>query len=313
MYSDLVPSPPNDLEQPVDAMTDSRLLEQFTVSVVVPTKNRRHTLPRALDSVAAQTRPVDELLVVDDASSDGTAEMVRREFPGVRLLSSRGGGPSAARNLGAAKARGDWIGFLDSDDAWSPTKLERQLAALAKSPEYLVCHTDEIWIRNGRRVNPMKKHAKRGGRIFRHCLPRCSISPSSVLLRKSLFEELGGFDPDLPVCEDYDLWLRICSLHPVLYVNEKLTIKYGGHDDQLSRQYWGMDRYRIRAIEKILATDALSRGDRLEALETALEKTQIYLIGARKRGKDEEVALYEGKKSAFQQLFERLESAPESS
>lgn len=178
------------------------------------------------------------------------------------------------------------MAFLDSDDEWLPRKLERQCAALARAPQYRICHTDEIWIRRGRRVNPRRKHAKPGGEIFLHCLPHCVISPSSVVIHRSLIEQTGGFDEHLPACEDYDLWLRICALHSVLYIPEAQLVKYGGHEDQLSRRYWGMDRFRIRALEKLLDTDSLTLKYRVATLHMLLQKIEILCNGARKRGND---------------------------
>ena len=98
------------------------------------------------------------------------------------------------------------------------------------------CHSDELWIRDGRRVNPMRKHAKHGGEMFMHCLARCAISPSTALLHRALLDDVGGFDETLPACEDYDLWLRICARHPVLFVPRALAVRYGGHADQPVRR-----------------------------------------------------------------------------
>jgi glycosyltransferase involved in cell wall biosynthesis len=264
-----------------------------SVTVVIPTFNRAGPLRRALASVVAQTRPPDEIIVVDDGSTDDTARLVSEDFEGVRYLVQDRAGVSAARNRGIAEARGRWIAFLDSDDEWQPSKLERQLAALVIESTYRICHTEEIWIRRGRRVNPKHRHAKAGGFIFRRCLPLCAMSPSSVIMHRSLIEEIGPFDEDLPVCEDYDMWLRVCSRYPVLFVPQPLVIKYGGHDDQLSRRYWGMDRFRIRALEKVIEQPHLSEGDRLAALDTLINKTGIYAQGARKRGREAEATAYE--------------------
>lgn len=159
------------------------------------------------------------------------------------------------------------------------------MEALKNNPGYKICHTNEIWIRNGRRVNPRKKHKKSGGWIFQNCLPLCCISPSNVIINKTVFDTVGLFDETLPVCEDYDLWLRITSRFPVLYVDELLIIKYGGHRDQLSRKFWGMDRYRIQALEKILTTGILSEEDESAAKSMLKEKLTIYIQGARKRNK----------------------------
>ncbi len=155
---------------------------QRRISVVIPTYDRLRLLSRALDSVAAQSRKADEIVVVDDGSRDGTERFVLETYPEVRLLRQENRGVSAARNAGIRAATGGLIAFLDSDDEWLPCKLERQLEAMDASPESRLCHTDEIWIRDGRRVNPMKKHQKFGGWIFDKALPLCVISPSSVVV-----------------------------------------------------------------------------------------------------------------------------------
>lgn len=268
-----------------------------SISVVIPTHQRADLLlGRALPSVLAQSRAPSEVIVVDDGSTDGTAGRVAAAHPPgssppVRLLRlEKRRGPSAARNLGIAAARGEWIAFLDSDDEWRPLKLERQLAALARQPQARICHSDETWIRGGRRVNPRRRHAKAGGWIFRRCLPLCVISPSAVVIHRSVFDDVGLFDEELPACEDYDLWLRITPRFPVLFVAEPLVVKHGGHPDQLSRTVPALDRYRIRALEKALADPALSAGDRAAVRSALLAKLDVYLAGARKRGREPEVA-----------------------
>lgn len=255
-----------------------------TVSVIIPTHDRKHLVARALRSVLAQKRPPEEVIVVDDGSTDATEEVVRG-FPGVRYERRDRGGVSAARNHGLRVARGEWIALLDSDDEWLPEKLGAQLEALAENPDLRVCHADEIWIRDGRRVNPRRRHEKHGGWIFRHCLPLCAMSPSSILIHREIFDDVGTFDEDLPACEDYDLWLRLSARHPVLYVDRPLIKKYGGHADQLSRTVEALDRYRIRALLKILETGDLEAGDRRAALETLEEKIRVYGAGARRRGR----------------------------
>lgn len=269
-----------------------------SVTAIIPTRDRAALTKRAVASVLAQTRPPDEVIVVDDGSTDGTAERLRGAFPGIEVLRLDGRGVSAARNHGIRAARGEWLAFLDSDDEWLEDKLEAQLAALAAAPEQLLCHTDEIWIRHGRRVNPRRRHAKRGGRIFHHCLPLCVISPSSAMIHRSLFDRVGLFDESLPACEDYDLWLRICSRFEVLYVDRPLTAKYGGHADQLSRTA-ALDRYRIRALAKLLDAGGLDPGDRRAAMATLEDKIRIYSAGAAKRGRVEEVEELERLRARF--------------
>jgi len=257
------------------------------VSVVVPTFDRHEVLSRALDSVIAQTFADRELIVVDDGSADGTAEMVACDYPAARLLRQENRGVSAARNAGIAAARGEWIAFLDSDDAWLPEKLERQMEALAEEPRHRLCHTEETWIRDGQRVNPAAKYAKSGGRIYQRCLPRCCISPSSVVMRRDLLQETGGFDESLEVCEDYDLWLRVTAREPVLFVDQPLLYKYGGHADQLSTKHWGMDRFRVRALQRVLDDDLVAGEDERLTRQTLIEKLEILVEGARKHGNDE--------------------------
>ncbi len=257
---------------------------QPSISVIIPTRDRAGLLPRCLNSVFAQSLAPLEIIVIDDGSTDETRSLLARNYPQVRLLEGPGRGVSAARNTGIRAAAGDWLALLDSDDSWFPRKLERQAAALADNPGHRVAHTDEIWIRNGARVNPKLKHKKYGGWIFQRCLPLCVISPSSVMVHRQVFEQVGMFDENLPVCEDYDLWLRICARMPVLFIPEPLVTKYGGHADQLSRRYRGMDRYRILALDKVLNKANLSPADRRAAVDMLLSKAAIYLAGARKHG-----------------------------
>jgi len=253
------------------------------ISVIIPSWNRADRLAAALDSVRAQSLAAHEIIVVDDGSTDNTRELLGRHYPEVHYLYQQNAGVSCARNTGIKAASGDWIALLDSDDQWHASKLERQQQALLAQPGYRLCHCDEIWMRNGKRVNPMKKHAKSGGHIFRQCLPLCIISPSAVIIKRSLFDDTGLFDESLPACEDYDLWLRICATQPVLFVDQPLLIKVGGHADQLSRRYWGMDRFRVRALEKILAAGILKQQDHAAALQMLQEKLAILIQGADKR------------------------------
>jgi glycosyltransferase involved in cell wall biosynthesis len=264
----------------------------MNISVVIPSHNRSRSLPRALDSVLCQTLPAGEIILVDDGSTDDTPAMMAGKYPQCVYLRQANQGVSSARNLGISAASGEWIALLDSDDAWQPDKLAHQMEALRISPDTRICHTDEIWIRHGVRVNPMHKHAKSGGRIFRRCLPLCIISPSSVVLHRSLFEEYGMFDPALPACEDYDLWLRLCAHEEVGFVDRPLTVKYGGHDDQLSHRHWGMDRFRVKALDKLLRTTTLSETDRRAAIETLIGKAGILAQGAEKRGHHQRADVY---------------------
>ena len=268
----------------------------MNVSAVIPTFNRGHCLLRAINSVLAQSTPVDEIIVVDDGSDDKTYDLLvkselldmRGQLPNIRYLYQENKGVSAARNLGIKEAENEYIALLDSDDAWAETKIERQALKLEKKNfSCRITHTEEIWLKDGQRINPKKKHKKSGGFIFEKCLPLCCISPSSVLLHRTLFNDYGFFDEKLPACEDYDMWLRLCAFEEVLFVEEALTIKYGGHADQLSRAFWGMDRFRVQALEKLINSGKLSKTQRSQALEMLVKKIEILLLGAKKREKKE--------------------------
>ena len=254
------------------------------ISVVIPTFNRRKTIGRSIDSVLNQTLFPSEIIVVDDGSTDGTSDYIQSNFPSIRLLQQTNKGVSSARNMGIRSSNSDWVALLDSDDEWFPQKLEKQVMTLSQSPDIKFCHTEEIWIRNGVRVNQMKKHQKYGGHIFYKCLDMCRISPSSVLFHQSILDDVGYFDKDLKVCEDYDLWLRITAKFPVLYIDESLIKKYGGHEDQLSRVKDGIESHRIKVLEKLIMKKFTSV-QRNAMLKTLIEKLTIFSIGAQKRGK----------------------------
>jgi len=260
-----------------------------SISVIIPAYNRRHTLPRALASVMNQKRAPDEILVIDDGSTDGTTDFLRSDFPSVRCLTQENKGPSAARNTAIQAATGEWLAFLDSDDEWTRDKLMVQEDFFKAHPHFLIAQTDEIWIRNGKRVNPMNKHKKYGGWIFDKCLPLCVVSPSAVMIHRSLFDEAGLFDESYPACEDYELWLRIAARREVGLIEKKCTVKYGGHADQRSHEFPAMDRFRIRALAKILESGRLDEGQTMSALAMLEEKTRIFLAGAQKRGNQSEL------------------------
>jgi len=262
------------------------------VSVIIPTYNRVFLLREAIDSVLAQTYQEFELLVIDDGSTDGTHEMVAGYGDRVVYIFQENRGVSSARNFGVRSSRGEFITFLDSDDVWLPEKLEKQVTIMEQNADLQLCHTEEIWIRRGVRVNPKKKHKKHTGYIFQYCLPLCVISPSSVMIRRTLFEKVGYFDEDLPACEDYDLWLRITKDYSVYFIEKPLLIKRGGHPDQLSQKYWGIDRFRIQALEKLLQAGDLTSEQRKQTIQELRRKCQIVANGCSKRQKFEEWKCY---------------------
>jgi len=267
------------------------------VSVIIPSFNRAYCLPECIRSVLRQSG--FELIVVNDGSTDDTVKVLK-SFSDIRVIHlANNQGVSYARNQGIEQAKGSLICFLDSDDLWEIGKLEAQVKWMQDHPECQAVYTDEIWIRNGVRVNPMFKHQKYSGDIFKQCLPLCIVSPSSVMLRKTLLDEVGVFDESMPVCEDYDLWLRIAVRYPFKFLNDQLIIKRGGHKDQLSRKYWGMDRWRIYALEKLLRGDDLNSEQREWVKDMLIEKSTILIKGFEKRGKTEEAGIYRNLLAAY--------------
>ncbi len=264
------------------------------VSIIIPTFNRLPMLKEAVNSVLAQDFEDFELIVVDDGSTDGTAGEMMKYGGRVKLLQHKENrGVSAARNNGMNHAKGKYIGFLDSDDLWVKGKLRIQVDFLDENPHYPLCYTDEIWIRKGKRVNPMLKHTKYSGWIFDKCLPLCTISPSSVMMRKTLISRVGLFDEALPVCEDYDFWLRVSARFPIFFIRKKLIVKRGGHTDQLSNRSWGNDRYRVIALEKLLSEPYVGAEERELVLKEMKKKCQILFQGFLKRGNEREAKYYQ--------------------
>ena len=256
------------------------------VSVIIPTFNRAAMVVEAVDSVLAQNYQPLEIIVVDDGSTDDTG--VRLADYGERLQVIRlplNRGVSAARNWGIRQSHGAYVALLDSDDLWLPDKIERQMDFFLTHPEAMICQTEEIWIRRGKRVNPKHKHRKYSGSIFSHCLPLCIVSPSAVMFKRELISQVGLFDEQLPACEDYDLWLRIAAHHPIFLLDEPLIIKRGGHEDQLSRTVLFLDRYRIQSLCKLLQHEELSAIQRQQVVRELQKKARIFCNGCLKRGK----------------------------
>jgi glycosyltransferase involved in cell wall biosynthesis len=270
------------------------------VSVVIPTFNRCGFVCEAVASVCAQRDVQYEIIVVDDGSTDGTVAVLQRQFgERVEVMQTANRGVAAARNCGVAASRGELIAFLDSDDLWLPGKLAVQAAFFAEHAGAEICQTDEVWIRNGVRVNPCAHHRKPNGDIFEPSLRRCLVSPSTVMLRRELFDRVGGFDERFPACEDYDLWLRIAQNTPVWFVDRALVVKRGGHADQLSRRIWGLDRFRVLALARLLEEGALSVTQRQATLTVFTEKCAILANGAARRGRQAEAEVYRALPGTF--------------
>jgi GT2 family glycosyltransferase len=263
------------------------------VSVIIPTFNRAHKIARAVASVLYQTFTDHEVLVVDDGSEDATAEVLKPFRSRIKCIHhSKNRGVSAARNTGITESHSPLIAFLDSDDYWLPGKLAAQVSFFSEHPAAVACQAEELWIRRGVRVNPMKKHLKPSGEIFEPSLKLCVVSPSAVVVKRTLLEDVGVFDEDFPVCEDYDLWLRISWKYPIWLIPEPLIIKEGGAPDQLSRSIEGIDRYRIRSIARLIKSGCLSGRQAEAALKELRLKCRVYGNGCLRRGKKEEGEYY---------------------
>jgi glycosyltransferase involved in cell wall biosynthesis len=253
------------------------------LTAIIPVFNRQNTIERALRSVFSQTYQPEEVIVVDDGSHDRTGEILERYRDKITVIVlPENSGPSRARNTGAYHAQTEWVAFLDSDDLWKEDKLQKQVEFLRCYPFYEILQSDEVWMRNGKWVNPCKHHEKPFGWIWEPSLQRCLVSPSSVLIKKSLLQRYHFFDETLPVCEDYDLWLKISRHHPVGLEPALTVVKYGGHRDQLSQKYPAMDRFRVRSLMNML------EGERVPCFQEKIirvleKKLKILIQGYEKR------------------------------
>lgn len=225
-------------------------------SVIIPHYNRHKMLREAVESVLDQKYSLGqiELIIVDDGSDPPLNE---NDFtaPAVKLINlSFNQGVSKARNEGIKEASYEWIALLDSDDLWHKKKLQRIGERILEDAQnaYSLYHSQEKWLRHGKHLNQKKIHQKGGGDQFERSLELCVISPSAVCFKKSVFMELGCFDENFKVCEDYDLWLRWTSQYEVGFIDEILITKRGGHDDQLSHSRKGFDHDRLKACYKLL-------------------------------------------------------------
>jgi glycosyltransferase involved in cell wall biosynthesis len=267
------------------------------VSVIIPSYNRCRLLIRAVNSVLDQTFSDSEIVVVDDASEDGTGGLdifseAASRVPVRYVRLDLHCGVSKARNVGVAESSGQWLAFLDSDDVWHPNKLEQQVRWHDANPAFFISQTKELWIRHGVRVNPPLTHEKIQGYIFEQSLKRCMITPSSVMMRRSLFNKVGAFNESLPACEDYDLWLKITSTYPIGLIGEHLLTRYGGQADQLSASVLGLDRFRIRSIIDLLNSKSLSQEQDGLARQELVRKSNIVAQGYKKRGRTLEYERY---------------------
>lgn len=252
------------------------------VSVIIPTYNRAEMLKEAIESALMQTYLAIELIVVDDGSSDNTHKIIEVFKDRIKRICIQNSGVSHARNVGIKASKGEFIAFLDSDDLWLKDKVQVQIDYFKSHSSECICQTEEIWIRNGKRVNPKNIHKKYSGQIFEKCIPLCIVSPSAVMIRRKVFEDIGCFDEKMPACEDYDLWLRSSLKYNIITLDQALIIKRGGHEDQLSRQS-GLDIWRIYSLEKLLKEQTLDDNRRNLVINNIIARCKIVAQGAGKR------------------------------
>ena len=230
------------------------------VSVVIPAYNAEGFIVETVNSVLNQTYQDLEIIVVDDGSKDGTVAALEQFGNRVRVHQQPNGGVAKARNTGVGLARGTYIAFLDADDLWLPQKLERQLTSTAP-----MSYTDRFNV--GERGHLPELHSEikpmRGGDLFVPLMREQNfITSTSVMLRRALFEKMGGFYTGLNGTEDWDLWIRIAEGHEIGFVAEPL-VRYRFHAGGISRNYRRMSRERMLVIARGLA---LERGRSLDWL-----------------------------------------------
>lgn len=268
-------------------------------SIILPFYNRKNFLTRAVQSIMNQTIFQKknlwdaEIILVDDGSTESQQISIEElnllntlSLP-LQLIQTNHRGVSNARNIGVENSKGEWLFFLDSDDEWHPLKLEKQIEFITKNPKIQIHQTKEIWIRHGKFTNPPMKHLKKSGNLFYESLESCRITFSSVCIHRSLWNQYGGLDKNLPACEDYDLWIAITQNEEIGLVSEFLLTRYGGHEDQLSHTYPVMDRFRLYSLLKRIPE---FKKENLSYVQKVIQKKMNILIqGKEKRKKDSKV------------------------
>ena len=285
-------------------------------SIIIPTYNRRRLLAEAVGSVLNQAgSPPVELIIVDDGSTDDTPDYLAKltQSAATRagaaatpscavtvLRIAHCGMPGAVRNRGVELARGEYIAFLDSDDLWLCSKLAAQLTLHQAQPGLVLSHTREHWLRGHKLVKqpPLYRFPTGSslpeGDVFMAALEKCMIGPSTAVIKRRVFQELGGFREDIQVAEDYEFWLRLTAQHKVGFLSEPLIIKRAGHSategEQLSERYGRIEFFRLRALAVFLTTPGLEPARLQLAHNTWRDKCLIYAAGREKRGHTEQAA-----------------------
>jgi len=221
---------------------------QSLISIVTPTYNRAYLLTEAIDSVLAQTYPHWEMIIVDDGSTDGTAAIVEAATAKDHRISyyyQENAGQSSARQHALSVARGEFIAFLDSDNRWLPERLQKGLDALARNPNCAVSYGDcYILDEDGKRISD-RNMRRYSGFITEQLVKDNCVSFNTSLTRREAIDSVGGFDPNVEVADDYDLWLRISVAHEFVYIPEYLA-EYRVMTKQISSNK--MRRYKSNTV-----------------------------------------------------------------
>ncbi len=286
------------------------------ISVIIPCFNGEAYIPISLRSVLAQQWEDLEIIVVDDGSTDGSAALIARDFPQVVLIRQSNEGVAAARNLGIRSARGEWLAFLDADDAWLPGKLEAQWKALSSDPAARMSYTGwHVWESDVSDASPGLVAQLRSaaaddtdspgasGWIYTSLLEDCVVWTSTVLVHRSVLDEVGVFDPGLRIGEDYDLWLRASRVTKILRVPKPFAL-YRMHPSNITRRVpamnykglvvmraltlWGYESPDGTVADRAKVSSGLARswsdfagaqltgGARMNALKSAAMSLKIY-------------------------------------
>lgn len=247
---------------------------QPLVSVVIPTYDRAALLRKALESVFAQTWTQYEVIVVDDGSTDSTREIIGQWSDRLTYIWQENRGVAEARNRGTSAARGEWIAFLDSDDLWLPEKLARCMERVRRAPDTAILFHPMTEIDDaGNRVRGRSKRAA-AGRIVDRLFAHCFVHTPTVVVRRDVLKQAGGFSAELEVCEDYQLWLRIALKHPFVMVPEPLALRRL-HLCRLSKS--AMHRHTILRAEMLQQFyDDLGGRDALDAGMAARRLARVF-------------------------------------
>ncbi len=232
------------------------------ISVIIPSHNRRHILADALESVRAQSRRADEVIVIDDRSSDGTPDLIRDNYPNVTLIQTDFGNAAAARHAGIEQSKGDWLAFLDSDDLWMPTHLQTAEEVLNTTGDAAYFAHRHFFRTDSGPKNPIRENgfpfdevrSNLSDRDFTELFAPTRYFPMATLvLSKQRYQECGGFDSSQVRRHDIDLFLRAIHKHTWSYNPEVQALMRVGDSDRISANRTECDFYFFRCLMRCKA------------------------------------------------------------